>query len=219
MRVHLRTKSTAEKFKDHTFPCRKCAEPIKAGQKFFTWKHNHAPASYQHQEHGGPKTSELCTGKMSGVYAAIEDANIAVQEARNMNDASGLKQVLEDCSSAVEDVRSEYESSLENMPESLQGGPTGEGIQEKIDGLQSFIDELESADCEYEEEPEPAEPDGTHTDECPITLVENGEAESGECNCGEQDKEDEHSEWETNHESGLEETFTNAENALESLSI
>jgi predicted Holliday junction resolvase-like endonuclease len=51
----------------------------------------------------------------------------------------------------MESLKEETESSLENMPESLQSSPTGELLQERIDALGSAISELENIDLEYEE--------------------------------------------------------------------
>jgi hypothetical protein len=48
------------------------------------------------------------------------------------------------------------------MPESLQSSPTGELLQERIDALENTISDLESIDCEYEDEGE--EEDGREKD-------------------------------------------------------
>ena len=44
------------------------------------------------------------------------------------------------------------QDSLDNMPEQLQYGPTGEMLQERIDGLESAISELEDIDVESAKE-------------------------------------------------------------------
>lgn len=50
--------------------------------------------------------------------------------------------------SNLEEIRDDLQSRLDNMPESLQYGPTGELLQERIDGLDSAIGDLESIDVE-----------------------------------------------------------------------
>ena len=151
MRVHTITKSTAAKFATHTFPCTKCSNPIKAGEKFYMYQPNHSKPRRSHIEHGAPKQSELCQGKMSGVYAAVEGAEADISIARLADDASGLAEILTTCKDAVEEVKNEYEQSLSNMPEPLQEGATGQEIQEKIDALESFCDELDNAASECED--------------------------------------------------------------------
>lgn len=141
MWVHLRTK----RIKATKFSCNRCDKPIIAGQAYYEWKHNHAPVSRRHQEHGAPKQSELCTGKMSGVYAATEALEEAITSARNSNDASGLEDALNECASSVREVGEEYSSNIDNMPESLQNGSTAEDMREKADALEAFADALENA--------------------------------------------------------------------------
>lgn len=44
----------------------------------------------------------------------------------------------------LEGVRDQCQESLDNMPESLQSSPTGELLQERIENMESAIQELES---------------------------------------------------------------------------
>lgn len=219
MRVRRKTKNKGVKYA--TYPCRKCSEPIKAGDEYYEWQHRHAPPSRQHASHGAPRQSELCTGKMSAVYAAVESIEDAVGNARRMNDISGLADALNNASSEVSQVKEEYEESLGNMPEQLQTSGTGEEIQNKIDELETFISELDDAatDCESFDgeltDMDADEPRTDHTDECPVTKVENGEAEEGDCDCGA----DEHDTWESEREEKISEACDRAEQAAESLSI
>ena len=139
MRVALKTKNKG--IKVETYSCRKCSEPIKAGEKYYQWQHKHQPPSRQHQSHGAPRQSELCTGKMSGVYAAIE----SVEDAINSGDPSGLADALNSAAESVREVAQEYEDNRSNMPDALQDGPTGTDMQEKSEALNTFADALESA--------------------------------------------------------------------------
>lgn len=226
MRVALKTKNKGVKVA--TYPCRKCDQPIKAGEQYYEWKHRHAPPSRQHQTHGGPRQSELCTGKMSGVYAAIAAAEDAMGEAHKTNDASGLTEILNTCAQEVEQVKDEYQQGLDNMPESLQSSSSGDAIQEKIDGLEQFQDALESAASECEDwdmDTESPEPGADHTDECASNEEvepEEGKEATGEyqpCDCGFDDLETKKDEWESEQENKISEAFDTAENALQELSI
>ncbi len=220
MRVHLRTK----RIKATTFACNRCSEPIKVGEKYYEWKHNHAPVSRRHVQHGAPKQSELCTGKMSGVYAATEALEEAITSARNSNDASGLEDALNECASSVREVGDEYSSNIDNMPESLQNGSTAEDMREKAEALEAFAEALENAAQEIdlegcdEEEPEVME---DHTDACAMQAIidEKGEADSDTCDCGYEEKFEAHETWENDRDEKIEEACTVAENALQELSI
>lgn len=222
MRVTLRTK----RIKATEFQCRKCSEPIKPGDKYYEWKHNHAPVSRQHQSHGAPRTSELCTGKMSGVYAAIESVEDAVEAARKSGDASELAGELESAAESVREVATEYEESLGNMPESLQQSSSGESIQEKVDALNEFADSLESAasDSEItewdmdEESPELGE---DHADNCALNDVveEVGEANDEDCNCGYAELQEKKETWEEERDNKLESACSHTEEAVQELSI
>lgn len=103
-----------------------------------------------------PRQSELTQGKMSGAYRVqeiMEDYKLEGSEIP----ANMLQEAKEDCSSWADEIRevaNEYEESLNNMPDSLQQSSKGEEIQEKIDALNEWADEvencLETVD-EYEE--------------------------------------------------------------------
>ena len=65
--------------------------------------------------------------------------------------------VAEEIASALEELRDQQQDSLDNMPEQLQEGDTGMMLQERIDSLDSAIDELNDIsweDCESDAESE-----------------------------------------------------------------
>lgn len=229
MRVHTITKSTQAKFKDHTFPCTKCSEPIRAGQKFYMYQPNHQQPRRSHAEHGSIKQSELCQGKMSGVYAAVEGLEEAIAQARNSNDASGLADALRDCAQEVEQVKDEYQEGYDNLPQQFQDSGSGAETQEKIEALEQFCESLESAASECEDVDSEDEPDvpADHSEDCPVYKMENGEPEEeggavateATCDCGKDDKESEHDQWETDREEAIESACATAENVAGELSI
>lgn len=223
MRVQLKTKNKG--VKHATYPCRKCDKPIAAGQKYYQWQHRNAPPSRQHAEHGAPRQSELCTGKMSGVYAATEGVEDAVKVARDNNDPTGLADALRTAAEEVENVRQEYEDGLGNMPDQLQYSSSGEQIQEKIDALESFKDELESAADEVEtginewEELRDNEPEQKeeHAESCPVAELQEGECDAEEC--GKDAAEEEHEQWEQEIGDKFSEICDRVDSALGELSI
>ena len=66
-----------------------------------------------------------------------------------------FESLKDDITSQVDDLRSETQDSLDNMPENLQYSPTGELLQERIDaldGVESELDCIEEFDFDDEEE-------------------------------------------------------------------
>ncbi len=100
-----------------------------------------------------PKASELESSKLSGVYAAQEDALASVEDASTLEEITGA---LESCAEAIREVATEYSDAAEAM------GDAGYEMQEKADALESAADELESADiAEPDEEADCGDCGGT----------------------------------------------------------
>lgn len=213
MRVKLKTKNKGVRVE--TYPCRKCQDPIKAGDKYFEWKHRHAPFSRQHATHGAPKQSELCSGKMSGVYAANE----ALEEVISTGNPDELASALESAAESVREVANEYEENRNNMPESLQNGNGGSDMEEKANALNEYADALEEAASDDaitnwdmdEESPEPGE---DHTDACASNLQ--GDRD---CDCGFDELEAKKAEWEQESEDKIAAAIDRAQEALDSFSL
>lgn len=235
MRVYTKTKNNGGK--KPSYQCSKCEKPIIPGQKYFEYKHRYAAPNRRHVEHGAPKQSEMCTGKMSGVYAAIEGAEDTLAAARGANSPEGLAEALRTCAEEVDQVKDEYTESKDNMPQQLQDSSSGEAIQEKIDGLEQFVDALNTAADEVEgfitewEEMEEPDTQVDHSTDCAsLRTVEaeagsaddnggEGESTEEECDCGYEDAEAKYDEWEREHDEKAEEAFDAAENALQDLPV
>lgn len=56
--------------------------------------------------------------------------------------------------SDLEEIRDDLQSRLDNMPEGLQQGDSGQILQERIDCLEAAISDLESIDFDYDEDEE-----------------------------------------------------------------
>lgn len=59
-----------------------------------------------------------------------------------------LDDAIEDIMSDLENIKDECESSLDNMPDGLRDGDTGCTLQERIDGLENAISELDLIDAD-----------------------------------------------------------------------
>lgn len=119
--------------------CRKCGEVIPVGSMYYKGEINFGPTivrcSECKLESWEVTTSDytLSVGPIIYHYADNYDMN-----------EDGLDELV----SNLEEIRDDLQSRLDNMPESLQYGPTGELLQERIDGLDSAISDLESIDVE-----------------------------------------------------------------------
>lgn len=229
-RVYEKTKSTAGK----PYSCGKCSSNIEPKTKYYEWSFRYGGTHRRHVACGRPRQSELTQSKMSSVYAAVESVEDAVEAAQKDNEISSLAEALRDAATSVEEVRDEYQSSLDGM--FSQEGSVAQEMQEKIDALDSFADTLNSAADDVEnfassreelEQPgdEPEEPTGDHEAPCPKV---DGDAE--DCTCGVDEKQTEyeeaHTEWETTQaeyesefDSLFEEAISATESALGELSI
>lgn len=152
--------------------CCQCPSPIVRGERYYQWsiKRQRGGVTYrQHESHGAPRPSQLTESKMSGVYAAIESAEEAIAAAGSPEDVA---EALRAAASDVEGVRDEYQESLDNMPEGLQQGDTGQQIEERVSNLEDFAqtlndaaDECESMETEEADEADEPEAQGDETPE------------------------------------------------------
>ena len=188
------------------YDCCRCSDKITAGNSYYEWSFRYGGTYRQHVSHGSPKQSQLTQSKLSGAYAAIESAEEAVGTAESVED---LISALEECASEIDGVAEEYQESFDAIPENLQQGGPAQEMQEKIEALQSFSEELNSAAGGLEEfdEEEPEEPDFERYS----TTPEFDEAHKA--------WKTKHDEWEEKQTAHLEEQRSAAEESLGNLSI
>lgn len=99
-----------------------------------------------------PKQSQLTLSKMSGAYAADEAIDNITSDMSSEDISAAIRDVIDQ----VESVRDEYQDSCDNMEQAFPDGcPTMEEMQEKIDGLESWICDLETAEGEADNIDEP----------------------------------------------------------------
>lgn len=150
-RVNSATKNRAGK----QIKCGRCGRRIPPGEKYFHFTFRYGGKHVRCKDHY-PRPSELTQSKMSGVYSAVESVEDVIADVRaGKADPFDLASALQTASEEVESVRDEYQESLDNMPEPLQQGPTGEEIQEKVDALDSFASNLSDAGSDIESEWKP----------------------------------------------------------------
>lgn len=96
--------------------CEGCSDKIVPGESYYQWSFRFGGTHRQHTKHGSPKQSQLTQSKMSGVYAAVESAERQIAGTDNADDIGAL---LEECATEVEQVKDEYQESLDNMGDGL----------------------------------------------------------------------------------------------------
>lgn len=119
--------------------CRKCGSIIAVGSSYYRGKLNFSPDIVRCTKCG-----------LEGWEVTTSDYQLNVGEIVykwRENYGTG-EEVAEEIKGALEEIRDELQDKLDNMPEQLQYAPTGETLQERIDALDSCMDELDSIDIE-----------------------------------------------------------------------
>lgn len=127
---------------------RKDNPAVKKGQPYFWWKFRYGGKKYSVTR---PRHSQLCQGKNSAFYAALEGIEDGCAQAKCAED---LEAVRDEGVQNLEQVRDEYQEGFDNLPENFQYGSAGEQIQEAIDAIEELINELECWEPEEFEEEE-----------------------------------------------------------------
>jgi hypothetical protein len=120
---------------------------IKVGDSYYWWKFRYGGKRVSKTP---PRRSQLT---QSGYLSQLYDIQDRIGEAGNdIVDADGLVSFIEEIKSSIEELRSEAESSLENMPEHLQeSSSSGEILRERIDTLEQAESDFDSIETDYEE--------------------------------------------------------------------
>lgn len=113
---------------------------IKAGESYYWWSFKRGGKRWSKTP---PKRSQLT---QSNFYASIYDLEDDVIANATADD--GLAGVRDEVTAALQDISDQCQESLDNMPEGLQQGSTGEWLQERIDAMDSAISEFDSLELE-----------------------------------------------------------------------
>lgn len=118
---------------------------IKKGKPYWTWGFRSGSGFVKKVSLVPPKRSQLTQSEFwSTVYSIqeqVDDEKVECPEDFN--------ELLGDVRGQLEELRDDTQSKLDNMPESLQNGSSGELLQERIDKLDEVIDGLpDELSCE-----------------------------------------------------------------------
>ena len=118
----------------------------KKGESYYWWKFRYGGKRYSLTR---PRPSQLTQsayyGTVRSLIEQIEDTDLA--------DNDDFVSLRDDIASQLQELGQETQSSLDNMPDSLQYSPTGEMLQERIDACESAESDIDSID-ELDDEPE-----------------------------------------------------------------
>lgn len=117
--------------------CSKCGKPINVGDEYLKATPYKRPPIIRCVACG------LKSYETSG-SEYIRECGALVEDWQNnfSADEAGRDEIV----SVLEGLRDQCQESLDNMPEALQEGDTGQMLQDRIDNLESVIDELNEID-------------------------------------------------------------------------
>lgn len=120
--------------------CGRCAARILPGEQYYYFSVGFRGQKQYRCNLHHPRGSELCGSKMAGVYAANESIEDAMGKG-----PGALADAIECAVSDVESVRDEYQEGFDNMGDNLQQAESGQAVEEKISGLDDYVNEMNDA--------------------------------------------------------------------------
>lgn len=113
---------------------------IGIGDSYYWWKFRFGGKHYSKTP---PKQSQLTSSPYLSQILEIQE---------RVFDREDPESFVEEIKSELESLKDELEGNLQNMPEGLQQGDTGQLLQERIDCLDQAVTDLENIDMEFEDE-------------------------------------------------------------------
>ena len=132
--------------------CGKCGAKIKKGDGYKWWKFRYGGRRVRClKPECSPKPSDLTQSEFYGtLYAIQESVETALDDFRNGGEPGDLASALNDAASELRELGEECQGKLDNMPEGLQQGDTGQLLENRAQECEGKADELESAASEIE---------------------------------------------------------------------
>lgn len=136
--------------------CDKCGDAIKKGDPYRHATLKTGPYSSHRKVRCakpacGFKQADLTSSEFLSTVYGIQDELSELARAPNLTDSIGdLESQREDIAGRIRELADECQSKLDNMPEGLQQGSTGEMLQNRIDECGSWADELEGVDISFD---------------------------------------------------------------------
>lgn len=128
---------------------------IKKGDAYYRWSIKLHRGGLVRMSLTPPKRSQLTVSEFYSTLYALQEQN----EFTKCQDFSELESMRDEVAGELEQLRDEQQEKLDNMPEGLQQGSTGELLQERYDALESAVDDLTGVDIPEMDEPEDGDED------------------------------------------------------------
>lgn len=107
-----------------------------------------------------PTRSQLTRSAFKSTLYALQDNLGEAPKVEDMDDRR------DEIKGELESLRDDTQGSLDNMPDGLKEGDSGQTLQTRIDSLEEAINELEGIDCDYPADDKPDDQDADeHKDE------------------------------------------------------
>ncbi|AWY02841.1 hypothetical protein [Alteromonas phage JH01] len=114
----------------------------KKGESYYWWAFRYGGKHYSLTP---PKASQLTQSEFLSRYYELSE----IEFADNLED---LKSQRDEMVETLEELGDMAQESLDNMPDALQEGDTGQMLQERIDGCEEWKGELENLEFECEDD-------------------------------------------------------------------
>lgn len=138
------------------YTCQKCGQVIHVGEEYYKIEAMYTKTKYRCLN-CKPSRSELTSSEYLAWLYELK-GNIDSYDLRS-------EEGKDDLYSEIEQMKSELEDKLYNMPEQLQYASTGETLQERIDALDEALSDLDSIDYPAEDDYKVADEDVEFEDE------------------------------------------------------
>lgn len=129
----------------------------KAGEPYYWWKFRFGG---KHFSLTPPRSSQLTQSPYLSMVRGLSE-QIADHPA---NEPADLEMLRDEIAPDIGTAGEECQESLDNMPEGLQEGDTGQMLQERIESCENAQSELESIDLDFTSEHTPEDKEITQED-------------------------------------------------------
>lgn len=139
--------------------CGKCGCVIEIGQPYRHWRLRYGGGRVWCTVTRTRCTAKACDPKPSELTNNEHHQRVFEWQEREFEfaDVDDFESTKEELVSELQEYQDELNGRLENMPEGLQQGDTGQTLQSRIESLESVASELDGVEVELPEEPsEPA---------------------------------------------------------------
>lgn len=127
---------------------------VKKGEPYYYWtfKNRFGPGT-KVKSKTYPKASQLTRSEFASQYRAF------AERIAELNEDDGLWDALQEIAADIRTLGEEQQDKLDNMPEGLQQGSTGELLEQRADACNTWADEIEGLEEPEREDPAEVDPE------------------------------------------------------------